>query len=84
MGLPNTCHLGILSGMTHEDAICRLGGITKLARALGHPSGVGLHWASRGIPARYWHQVEALAREAKIDGITAATLAANVPAQEAA
>lgn len=71
--------------MTHADAIRRLGGLTKLARDLGHPTGIGLHWAERGIPARHWHRVEALAKERGAPEITAETLAASAPnAQEAA
>ena len=65
--------------MTHEDAIGRLGGITKLARDLGCPNDTGLHWASRGIPSRFWPAVEHLARKAGHRDITAAALAAAYP-----
>lgn len=52
--------------MSHRDLIKALGGPIKLARDLGiyRPVPTTLHWASRGIPSKYWHRVaDAAARE---------------------
>lgn len=44
---------------THRDLISALGGPVRLARSLGigRPIPTTLHWASRGIPSRYWHRI---------------------------
>jgi len=66
----------------HIRVINLLGGKAALARALGIKPTRATKWHKRGIPARYWPAVEAVAREAELPDITAATLAA--PQQEAA
>lgn len=54
---------------THRDVIFALGGPSNLARRLGifRPSPPTLHWATRGIPPRYWHHVTALAGARGLD-----------------
>lgn len=53
---------------THKDLISFLGGPSELARKLGiyRVMPTTIHWAERGIPARYWHKVAALASKAEI------------------
>lgn len=48
---------------THRDLISALGGPVRLAHSLGIGRAVPttLHWATRGIPSRYWHRVAEIA-----------------------
>ena len=48
---------------THRDLITKLGGPADLARALDiyRPIPTTVHWATRGIPPRYWHKITELA-----------------------
>lgn len=66
--------------MTHADIIRLLGGPTKLARALGVAHKAPLHWRLRGIPARFWHQIEQL--PAAVDANITAKNVASAPVGE--
>jgi hypothetical protein len=49
---------------SHTDVIAAFGGQASLARSLGEEPARACHWNERGIPAKHWHEVEELAREA--------------------
>jgi hypothetical protein len=58
---------------SHADIIEAFGGYAGLAEAIGVRPAMACHWARRGIPAKYWPDVEAT-RRAKRLGITAKLL----------
>lgn len=62
----------------HADLIRRLGGKAQLAVKLNLDRNVLTKWHVRGIPSRYWHQVERIAHEAKIE-VTTDDLARTKP-----
>jgi hypothetical protein len=58
---------------SHSDVIEAFGGYAVLAEAIGVRPAMACHWARRGIPAKYWPDVEAT-RHGKRLGITAKLL----------
>jgi hypothetical protein len=63
---------------SHANVVEAFGGTAALARAIDVSPKLTIHWGRRGIPARYWHRVEATELGRKL-GITAARLS-NLPA----
>ena len=67
--------MAILADMAPwSDMIARLGGNVALASALGESPKAVSHWRKRGIPARYWSDVAALAASKSLADITMDTL----------
>lgn len=52
--------------LSHSDVIAAFGGIRPLAEAIGVDPRSAIHWAQRGIPAKYWLLVEDAAVEREI------------------
>jgi hypothetical protein len=47
--------------LSHSDVIAAFGGVRPLAEAIGVDPKRAIHWAQRGIPAKYWPLVEDVA-----------------------
>ena len=58
---------------SHSDVINAFGGVRPLAEAIGISPSRAIHWARRGIPAKYWPLVEEAAAGKEI-GVTARDL----------
>jgi len=48
---------------SHAHLISKFGGSAPLAKSIGVEPRLAIHWARRGIPARYWHRVVEAAAE---------------------
>lgn len=51
---------------SHTDVIEAFGGKAKLARAIGLQPKRLTHWNTRGIPSKYWPDIEEVARHLKL------------------
>jgi hypothetical protein len=58
---------------SHQDIIEAFGGYGPLAEAIGLNPSTAIHWGRRGIPAKYWPDVEATKAGRRL-GITAQLL----------
>jgi len=58
---------------SHYDVIQAFGGLPALARAIGVDPQMAVHWPKRGIPPKYWPDIEVSALGARM-GITARLL----------
>lgn len=47
--------------LSHSDVIAAFGGVRPLAEAISVDPKRAIHWAQRGIPAKYWLLVEDVA-----------------------
>lgn len=52
--------IGRYSG-PHMAVIVGFGGVRPLAKAIGVAPNLATHWGQRGIPAKYWSRVQAVA-----------------------
>lgn len=67
--------MAILAGMEASQLIDALGGNAVVARELGAQPRAVWRWRERGIPARYWHRIVALAEAKHVEGVTMETIA---------